>query len=75
VHSSIIVQPNEFFDLLEKQPEKPTALRIADQAVKGRMAGAEMITELITPVIATDPREVARPASPQRATQIMSPAG
>ncbi|MGJ5090694.1 gallate dioxygenase [Bradyrhizobium oligotrophicum] len=38
---------NEFLDLLEKDPERLTAMRIADYAVKGGMEGAEVIMWLI----------------------------
>ena len=38
---------NEFLDLLEKEPEGLTAMRIADYAVKGGMEGAEVIMWLI----------------------------
>ena len=38
---------NEFLDLLEKEPERLTAMRIADYAVKGGMEGAEVIMWLI----------------------------
>ncbi|CAL75724.1 Protocatechuate dioxygenase [Bradyrhizobium sp. ORS 278] len=38
---------NEFLDLLEKNPEQLTAMRIADYARKGGMEGAEVIMWLI----------------------------
>ncbi|WP_315718220.1 MULTISPECIES: gallate dioxygenase [unclassified Bradyrhizobium] len=38
---------NEFLDLLEKDPERLTAMRIADYAIKGGMEGAEVIMWLI----------------------------
>ncbi|MGJ4952009.1 gallate dioxygenase [Bradyrhizobium sp. HKCCYLS20291] len=38
---------DEFLDLLEKDPEQLTAMRIADYAVKGGMEGAEVIMWLI----------------------------
>ncbi|GLH81162.1 hypothetical protein SSBR45G_60710 [Bradyrhizobium sp. SSBR45G] len=38
---------NEFLELLEKDPEKLTTMRIADYAVKGGMEGAEVIMWLI----------------------------
>jgi len=38
---------NEFLELLEKDPEKLTSMRIAEYAVKGGMEGAEVIMWLI----------------------------